>query len=73
MHTEAAVYAALEGIARELTVVTVAHRLDTMKKSDWVVTLDARQVVDTDPPAVVVPRYQGVVAGLAPATPPARR
>lgn len=45
MHTEAAVYHALENIARERTVVTIAHRLDTIAQADLVVMLEAGEAV----------------------------
>ena len=59
VHTEQLVYQALEGIARERTVVTIAHRLETVANSDHVVVLDRGRVVDEGPPGAVLDRYRG--------------
>jgi ATP-binding cassette, subfamily B, bacterial PglK len=58
VHTEQQVYEALEAIARERTVVTIAHRLDTVAKADRVVVLDGGRVADEGPPADVLARYR---------------
>ncbi len=59
VHTEQLVYQALEGIARDRTVVTIAHRLETVAKADHVVVLDRGRVVDQGPPGAVLDRYRG--------------
>ena len=58
VHTEAAVLRALAGIARERTLVTIAHRLDTVRRADHVVVLERGRVVDEGPPAEVLARYR---------------
>lgn len=63
VHTEQQVYRALEGIARHRTLVTVAHRLETVAKADHVVVLDHGRVVDEGPPSEVLARYRGAMDG----------
>lgn len=58
VHTEQLVYQALETIARERTVVTIAHRLETVAKADHVVVLEAGRVVDEGAPSGVIARYR---------------
>ena len=58
VHTEQLVYQALETIARDRTVVTIAHRLETVAKADHVVVLEGGRVVDEGPPAAVITRYR---------------
>ena len=58
VHTEQQVYAALEAIARERTVVTIAHRLETVAKADRVIVLEAGRIVDEGPPRDVLARYR---------------
>jgi ABC-type multidrug transport system fused ATPase/permease subunit len=62
VHTERQVYQALEGLARTHTVVTIAHRLETVANVDRVVVLDGGEVVDAGPPGEVLRRY-GAAAG----------
>lgn len=50
VHTEAAVLRALRDVARERTLVTIAHRLDTVRRADHVVVLERGRVVDEGPP-----------------------
>lgn len=59
VHTEQRVYAALDAIAMERTVVTIAHRLETVAKADRVVVLELGRIVDQGPPAAVLARYRG--------------
>ena len=62
VHTERQVYQALEGLARTHTVVTIAHRLETVAGVDHVVVLEDGRIVDAGPPGDVLARY-GAVAG----------
>jgi ATP-binding cassette, subfamily B, bacterial PglK len=62
VHTEQQVYDALAGIAEQRTVVTIAHRLETVAKADRVVVLERGRVVDTGPPTEVLRRYRGEIA-----------
>jgi ABC-type multidrug transport system ATPase subunit len=64
LHTEAVLYAALETIARSHTVITIAHRLDTVGKADVVVVLEGGRVVDQGPPGEVLMRYRRAKATL---------
>jgi len=61
VHTERQVYDALAGIAEQRTVVTIAHRLETVAKADQVVVLERGRVVDVGPPAEVLRRYRGEI------------
>ena len=58
IHTERYLYAALEAISRDHTVITVAHRLETAVKADVVVVLDHGRVIDQGPPDEVLARYR---------------
>jgi len=58
-HTEAAVYRALEEIAAKRTVVTIAHRLETVKKAGHVVVLEGGVIIDHGPPNIVLGNYRG--------------
>lgn len=60
VHTERQVYQALDNIARTHTVVTIAHRLETVSKADHVVVLEHGRVVDQGPPTEVLARYEEV-------------
>ena len=50
VHTEAAVLRALQGFARERTPVTIAHRLDTVRRGNHMVVLKRGWVVGEGPP-----------------------
>jgi len=67
VHTEAAVLRALRDVARERTLVTIAHRLDTVRRGDHVIVLERGRVLDEGPPGEVLARYreglEGVLAG----------
>ena len=54
--TERRLGAAIAGLARGRTVLTIAHRLDTLAAVDRVVVLDAGRVVASGPPAEILPR-----------------
>lgn len=58
VHTERQVYEALEGIARSHTVVTIAHRLDTVAAADHVVVLERGRVVSEGAPKDVLATYR---------------
>ncbi len=58
VHTEQQVYQALESIAEHRTVLTIAHRLETVAKADHVVVLERGQVVDRGPSEAVLTRYR---------------
>ena len=56
--TERRLGAAIAGLARGRTVLTIAHRLDTLAAVDRVVVLDAGRVVASGPPAEILPRLR---------------
>lgn len=58
VHTEKQVYEALESIAQFHTVVTIAHRLDTVAAADHVLLLERGQVIATGTPAEVLTAYR---------------
>ncbi len=57
VHTERKLYQALDAIALTHTVITIAHRLDSVAKADLVLVLDHGRVVDRGAPADVLARY----------------
>ena len=59
VHTEQRVYEALDDIAKERTLVTIAHRLETVGKADHVVVLEGGRIVDEGAPTEVLTRYRG--------------
>ncbi|MBA3890881.1 MAG: ABC transporter ATP-binding protein [Gemmatimonadaceae bacterium] len=58
MHTERQLYRALEVIARSRTVITIAHRLETVEKADAVVVLEDGRVIDSGAPTDILSRYR---------------
>ena len=58
VHTEAMVLRALRDVARERTLVTIAHRLDTVRRADHVVVLERGRVADEGPPGEVLVQYR---------------
>lgn len=59
VHTEQAVYSALDAIAETRTVITIAHRLETIANAHQVVVLEQGQVKEIGTPADVLTRYRG--------------
>ena len=45
VHTEAKLYSALEDILKDKTVITIAHRLSTVKNADMIYVLDDGEIV----------------------------
>lgn len=66
VHTERQMYEALAEIAEARTVLTIAHRLETVAKADRVVVLERGRVVDVGPPPEVLKRYRSEAIGSAP-------
>ncbi len=58
VHTEQLVYEAFEELAREHTIIVVAHRLVTAEHADHVFVLDHGRIVDEGSPTEVLARYQ---------------
>lgn len=58
VHTERAVYDALRVVAGTRTVITIAHRLETVAGSDLVVVLEEGAVVDVGDPGRVLRDYR---------------
>ena len=45
VHTEAKLYSSIEPLLREKTVITIAHRLSTVKNADTIYVLDGGEIV----------------------------
>ncbi len=60
VHTERRVFDALDAIAKERTLVRIAHRLETIMNAAIVVVLDGGRVIDRGQPSTVVRRYREV-------------
>jgi ATP-binding cassette, subfamily B, multidrug efflux pump len=61
VHTERRLFAALDAIAGECTLVMIAQRLETAAKAGGVIVLDTGRVVDAGSSADVAGQYpQGV-------------
>jgi ATP-binding cassette, subfamily B, bacterial IrtB/YbtQ len=58
------VFDALEAIARERTLVMIAHRLEPVAKADNVLLLDAGRVIDAGQAGCVLGRYLAGGRGL---------
>lgn len=58
VHTEKAVYDALDEIAETRTVITIAHRLETLANAHHVVVMESGRVKDSGPAVEVLPRYR---------------
>jgi ABC-type bacteriocin/lantibiotic exporter with double-glycine peptidase domain len=58
VHTERHVYGALAALAKTHTIVTVAHRLETVANSDRVVVLERGRIIDQGPPNEVLASYR---------------
>ncbi len=59
VHTEKRVFEALHAIARERTLVMIAHRLETVAKADRVVVLEGGRVTNVGPAESVIGWYRG--------------
>lgn len=62
--TDAAIQTMLRECFRETTVLTIAHRLNTIADSDRVLVLDDGRVAEFDSPAALLRRSGGVFAGM---------
>jgi len=58
VHTEQALYDALASIAETRTVITIAHRLETIEKADHVVVLEKGRIIDQGPADEVLRRFR---------------
>lgn len=58
VHTEHRVYEAFEGLADEHTIITVAHRLATVRQAGRVIVLEQGHVVDQGTPDDVLERFE---------------
>jgi len=54
--TEAEVMEAIELLHHKKTIIIVAHRLSTVEKCDWILRLDAGELVDQEVPSAVLPQ-----------------
>ena len=50
VHTETKLFAALEPILKEKTLITIAHRLSTVKNADMIYVFDAGKIVEKGTP-----------------------
>src|SRR5690606_8593477 len=58
VHTEKNVYGALAELAKDITVLTIAHRLNTVMQADRVIVLEHGRIVAHGTPAEVVHEFE---------------
>lgn len=58
VHTERAVYTALDAIAKTRTVITIAHRLETVADAELVVVMEQGQIQERGPAPEILARYR---------------
>ena len=60
--TEAAIQDAIDTLSRRSTILLIAHRLDTLRKADEVIVLEAGRVAERGPPQRLL-AAEGLLAG----------
>lgn len=55
---EKAIMETIIGLPVEITTITIAHRLDTVRNCDIIYWIEAGTVVESGPPEVVLPHYE---------------
>lgn len=66
VHTEDLVFRAVTHARRGRTIITIAHRLETAAKADWVVVMRHGSIVDQGPPSAVLERFRSEPEGTPP-------
>lgn len=65
VHTDAKIQETIRTAFREATIITVAHRLNTIMDSDRILVLDQGNLVEFDTPKALLADENSVFAGLA--------
>eukprot|EP00828_Plagiopyla_frontata_P048252 TRINITY_DN9189_c0_g1_i2.p2 TRINITY_DN9189_c0_g1~~TRINITY_DN9189_c0_g1_i2.p2 ORF type:complete len:131 (+),score=17.01 TRINITY_DN9189_c0_g1_i2:148-540(+) len=62
--TEAVIQSALETVFKDCTVVTIAHRMNTIMSSDRILVMDNAQVIEDGKPAVLLQKQESFLKDL---------
>ena len=68
METDALIQETIKEKFSECTVVTIAHRLDTIIKSDRILVLSQGEIVEYDHPHVLLMKEEGYFSGIVAVT-----